>query len=142
MGVRHLRFGVVLGVLAVAWLSSTSQRATTSPNRLALLMSPVPMPPQPMSAMPGRSFGEVTAGACCCAASSSRWTNHKGSPVAAAIVAQSLTNVRREIWMVLDTETLNAKDGRGATPPRPRTTRAADNTSRGQHGQHGLVRIA
>ena len=80
---------------AAAWLSSTSQTATTSPNRLALFRSPVPMPPQPISATPGRSLGEVTAGACV-AASSSRCTNHNGSPVAAAMVAQSLTKVRRE----------------------------------------------
>ena len=33
MGVRHLRFGVVLGVLAMAWLSSTYARAQDAPVR-------------------------------------------------------------------------------------------------------------
>jgi peptide/nickel transport system substrate-binding protein len=33
MGVRHLRLGVVLGVLAVAWLSSTLARAQDAPVR-------------------------------------------------------------------------------------------------------------
>jgi hypothetical protein len=66
------------------------------------------MSPQPMSATPGRSLGEVTAGACC-DADSSRSTNHSGNPVAAAMVAQSLTKVRREMWMVFDTRTLNVK---------------------------------
>ena len=84
-----------------AWLSSTSQTATMSPNRLALLASPRPIPPQPTSAIPGRSLALAGAGACV-DADSSRSTNHRGNPVAAAIAVQWLRKVRREIWMRLD----------------------------------------
>jgi peptide/nickel transport system substrate-binding protein len=38
MGVRHLRLGVVFGVLAVAWLSSTYARAQDAPVRGATLV--------------------------------------------------------------------------------------------------------
>jgi peptide/nickel transport system substrate-binding protein len=45
MGVRHLRFGVVLGVLAVAWLSSTSARAQDAPVRGGTLVVAIPADP-------------------------------------------------------------------------------------------------
>ena len=124
--------------------SSTSHTATMSPNRLALFVSPRPWLPHPMRAMPGRSLGEVTAGTCC-DASSSRSTNHRGRPVAAAMAAQSLTNVRREILIVFDTATLNDKrrlsasaDGfrDGGSPGSLKRTRISW-TGRGSHGSPG-----
>ena len=41
MGVRHLRFGVVLGVLAMAWLSSTYARAQDAPVRGGTLVAAI-----------------------------------------------------------------------------------------------------
>src|ERR1039457_681065 len=70
-----------------------------SPNRAAFWASPFPMPPQPINAMPGRSFGLVGGlAAVSAAAASSLWTNHKGNPAAAAVAVQEARKDRREIW--------------------------------------------
>ena len=47
----------------------------------------------------------------CVAAESSRSTNHRGNPVAAAIAVQWLRNVRREMKMRLDIQAFNDKGG-------------------------------
>src|SRR5450432_61152 len=57
------------------------------------------MPPQPISAMPGRSFGLVGGlTAVSAAVASCLCTNHKGNPVAAAVAVQDARKERREIW--------------------------------------------
>src|SRR6266581_553793 len=79
-----------------AWFLSTSQTARISPKRVAFVASPMPMPPHPTRAMPGRSFGpsDLDLGV---AALSSRSTNHAGRPVAAAVAPQSRRKERREM---------------------------------------------
>src|SRR5258706_9322488 len=65
----------------------------TSPKRFALLQSPVPCPPQPTKAMPGRSFGlrvlGVAAEAC------SRARNHAGKVAPATAIPELLRKCRR-----------------------------------------------
>src|SRR6185436_20304900 len=78
---------------ASAWLSSTSQTAITSPKLAAPAQSPVPCPPQPTSATPGRSLGPSGLGWAAWASSSSR--NHSGTPVAAVMAAVVLRKRRR-----------------------------------------------
>src|SRR5450759_1766369 len=57
------------------------------------------MPPQPISAMPGRSFGLMGGLAVASAAAAiCLWMNHKGNPVAAAVAVQEARKDRREIW--------------------------------------------
>jgi hypothetical protein len=60
--------------------------------------------------MPGRSFGlfQPAVGS---AAESSRSTNQRGSPVAAAIAEQWLRKLRREMKMRLDTTSFNVRTG-------------------------------
>ena len=68
-------------------------------------------PPHPAAAdqrEPGPIVGAGGAGVCV-AAESSRSTNHRGNPVAAAIAVQWLRNVRREMKMRLDIQALNVK---------------------------------
>src|SRR6266700_6440533 len=79
-----------------AWFLSTSQTARISPKRVAFVASPMPMPPHPTRAMPGRSLGpsDLDLGV---AALRSRSTNHAGRPVAAAVAPQSRRKDRREM---------------------------------------------
>ena len=60
----------------------------------ALPASAPPIPPQPISAIPGRSFGPSFFGFAV-AAASSRSTNQNGSPVIAASTLHRLINERR-----------------------------------------------
>ncbi len=47
---------------SASWLSSTSHKATMRPNCDALFASPLPMPPQPISAIAGQSsFADAAA---------------------------------------------------------------------------------
>ena len=85
-----------------------------SPKRLALLASPRPMPPQPISAIPGRSLGLGTAGGAC--ADSSRSTNHSGNPVAAAMAVQWLRKDRREMFGHDGIERQTAAERKGGRP--------------------------
>ena len=71
-----------------------------SPYLLAFLASPLPIPPQPTRAIPGRSFGVGVLGTSW-ASSCWRSMNQSGSPVIAAIRPQRRMKARREMSNVL-----------------------------------------
>src|SRR5207248_2514050 len=96
---------------ASAWLSSRSQTASTSAKLAAPPQSPRPCPPQPTSAMPGRSLGPSGFGCAALASSSSR--NHPGTPVAAVMAAVVLRKRRRlmlKVFGVMKAIALLARD--------------------------------
>src|SRR6266850_1984962 len=66
-----------------------------SPNRDALVASPLPIPPQPTNAIPGRSLGERRFG--CWAAWASRSRNQAGTPMVAAVAEEIFRNRLREM---------------------------------------------
>src|SRR5262245_33864688 len=73
---------------------STSQTATILPYLLALVASPVPMPPQPTSRIPGRSLGDFGSSTAACTAISSM--NQRGSASDAASAPPERSRLRRE----------------------------------------------
>src|ERR1035438_8428220 len=79
----------------------TSQTARMSPYPLAFKASYVPWPPQPTSAMLGRSFGLGRPGVLVAASAAKAaflWTTHNGNPAAAAAIEHWARNERREMW--------------------------------------------
>ena len=66
--------------------------------------------------MPGRSFGLRDGGAASCAAESSLSTNHRGTPVAAAVAAQRFTKDLRDIWKGLCIVLFNPHNSSESSP--------------------------